>query len=377
VWIGRWREAVAEPDGATRLVRKSEVLGTIEEFPSKREAEHELWHRLQSRNFGTSGTAGPMTLRRYVAESWKPAVFPSVKYSTRLFYETNLNAHILPEFGDVPLRLIARDGVQKLLQAKARGGLSWTSVKHIRVVFSMVLSAAEMDDLVRQNVVKKTRLPRRTYTGDSRTVSVDDLRALLNALPEPSQSIASLLALTGLRIGEITALRWMDVDLTQRTLRVRQTVYKGVIDTPKTKRSNRCVPLSPLAVEIFRRQRQGTGTELVFASRAGAPLCCNNLINRQLKPTAEKLKITGMNWHWFRHASASLLDAAGASLGTVQTLLGHSSSQVTREVYMHDVPTESRSAVERMQHLLIGPGLLGPNTDPSFAGSEISGAVTD
>jgi integrase len=311
-----------------------------------------------------------MTLRRYVAESWKPAVFPSVKHSTRLFYETNLNAHILPEFGDVPLRLIARDDVQRLLQAKGRSGLSWTSVKHIRVVFGMILNAAEMDDLVRQNVVKKTRLPRRTYSEDSRTVSVADLRSLLLALPEPSRSIASLLALTGLRIGEISALRWMDVDLTQRTLRVRQTVYNGIIDTPKTKRSNRCVPLSPLAVEIFTRQRQGTGTELVFASRAGSPLCRNNLINRQLKPTAAKLKIKGMNWHWLRHASASLLDAAGASLGTVQTLLGHSSSQVTREVYMHDVPSESRNAVERMQHLLIGP-----NLDPSFAGSEISGAV--
>ena len=336
-------------------MRRSVILGTVEEIPTKRDAERELWERLQALNVGKQGASGSMTLRRFAEKMWKPSVFPSIKLSTRLFYDHNLNSHILPAFGDVALRLLTRDGVQQWLHARYRDGLSWNSVRHIRTVFGTVLNVAEMDDLIRQNVVKKTRLPRRSFGAESPTVSLVEIRLLLEALPEPSRSIAGILVLTGLRVGELLALRWSDIDLTAKTLRVRQTVYNGVFDTPKTKRSNRVVPLSPLAVEFLERQKKGSGNALIFSSGTGGPLCRRNLLNRQFKPTAEKLRQKGINWHWLRYATASLLDAAGAPLGTVQTLLGHSSPEVTREHYIHAVASESRGAIDRMQNLLVGP----------------------
>jgi integrase len=189
---------------------------------------------------------------------------------------------------------------------------------------------------------------------ESPTVSLVEIRLLLEALPEPSRPIAGILVLTGLRVGELLALRWSDIDLTAKTLRVRQTVYNGVFDTPKMKRSNRVVPLSPSTVEILERQKKGSGNALIFSSGVGGPLC-RNLLNRQFKPTAEKLGQKEINWHWLRYATASLLDAAGAPLGTVQTLLGHSSPEVTREHYIHAVASESRGAIDRMQNLLVGP----------------------
>jgi integrase len=184
---------------------------------------------------------------------------------------------------------------------------------------------------------------------------LDDLKSLLKELPEPSRSIAALIVLTGLRIGEMLALRWCDVDLTAGTLRVRQTVYEGQFDTPKTKRSRRVVPLSPIAVQILGLQKQGSGTALIFSSATGTALCRRNLLNRQFRPAAVRLGLKGFNWHWLRHLTASLLDAAGAPLGTVQTLLGHTSSEVTREYYIHAVSSESRNAVGRIEELLIGP----------------------
>jgi integrase len=129
-----------------------------------------------------------------------------------------------------------------------------------------MLNAAEMDELIRQNVVKKTRLPRRVHSEEPPLVSLDDLKSLLEELPEPSRSIAALIVLTGLRIGEMLALRWCDVDLAAGTLRVRQTVYERQFDTPKTKRSRRVVPLSPIAVQVLGLQKQGSGTTLIFAS---------------------------------------------------------------------------------------------------------------
>ena len=73
----------------------------------------------------------------------------------------------------------------------------------------------------------------------------------LDKLPTPSKPIAWLAVLTGLRIGELLALRWRDIDLVGKGLRARQTVYEGHFDTPKTKRSNRGVPLCPKALKIL------------------------------------------------------------------------------------------------------------------------------
>jgi len=65
----------------------------------------------------------------------------------------------------------------------------------------------------------------------------------------------------------------------------------------------------------------------------------------------------GVSWHWLRHANATLLDAVGTPLGTVQALLGHSSSKITREVYLHPIPADARGAVEKVEELLNRPKL--------------------
>jgi hypothetical protein len=90
------------------LCGKPVVLGALEEISSKRDAEREIWERLKLLNVGKEGSSGPMTLRRFAEELWKPSVFPSVKLSTRLFYDHNLETHILPVFGEVPLRSLTR-----------------------------------------------------------------------------------------------------------------------------------------------------------------------------------------------------------------------------------------------------------------------------
>ena len=79
-------------------------------------------------------------------------------------------------------------------------------------------------------------------------ISPEQLKKLLEALPEPTRSIASLLVFTGLRAGELLVLRWRDVDLDGGVLRVTQTVYDGHFDTPKTRSSNRTVPLGSIAI---------------------------------------------------------------------------------------------------------------------------------
>jgi integrase len=219
-----------------------------------------------------------------------------------------------------------------------------------------ILAAAEMQGLISENPVRKTKLPRRGPMAEKAPIAPETVRALLEALPEPSRSLAWLLAFTGLRIGDLVALRWRDVDLDSGLIRVRQTCYEGHFDDPKTKRSRRTVPLGSRGVEILKgRKPEVCDPEvLVFAARKGSPLSRRNLLNRQLKPTCEKLKLEGVTWHWLRHANATMLDSVGASLGTMQALLGHSSAEVTKDVYLHSVPADGRRAVQRVEDL-IGP----------------------
>jgi integrase len=94
---------------------------------------------------------------------------------------------------------------------------------------------------------------------------------------------------------------------------------------------------------------------LIFSTRTGTAFERHNLSHKQLRPTCKKLGLTGVSWHWLRHANATLLDAVGTPLGTVQALLGHSSAEITREIYLHSLPADARTAVQKVEDLLIGP----------------------
>ena len=221
------------------------------------------------------------------------------------------------------------------------------------------MAAAEADEIVPSTPVRKTRFPRRGPAKDRAVIAPDKIQELLAALPEPSRSLAHLLVFTGLRIGELLALRWRDVDLERCGLRVTQSVYEGHFDEPKSKRSKRSVPLGAKSIEILAaRKPAGVNPDaLVFSTDKGTPLDRHNRVNRQLNPTCKKLGLMGVSWHWLRHANATLLDAVGTPLGTVQALLGPSSSEVTREVYLHSIPADARAAVQKVEDLLIRPKL--------------------
>jgi integrase len=236
-------------------------------------------------------------------------------------------------------------------------------IKHIRTVFGSILEAAVRDELLASNPVRRTRLPRRGPVDEKSPIEMETVKELIEKLAEPSRSIASLLAMTGLRIGELLALRWQDIDSEKGLLSVNQTVYEGHFDEPKSRRSKRRIPLGPKCVEILAalKHTEATPSTLVFSARNGSPLSRRNLLNRQLKPAAIALKLTGVNWHWFRHAHATFLDSTGAPIGTTQALLGHSSSEITRGTYIHSVPADARQAVEGVERLFETRGrLIGP-----------------
>jgi integrase len=94
---------------------------------------------------------------------------------------------------------------------------------------------------------------------------------------------------------------------------------------------------------------------LVFATREGLPLERWNLLRKHLKPAAKKLGLPGVTWHLLRHSHATMLDSVGTPIGTMQSLLGHSTPEITREIYLHAIPEEQRRAVQSVERLVFGP----------------------
>jgi len=356
VWVARWWEEAIGYENKIERIRRSAVLGSIAEIPTKREAQQLLDDLLRRTNNGEHRPQAILTFKSFVEDRWKPDLYPTLKFSSKKFYDNMVDTHLIPVFGSTQLRLITKDAVQSFLNAKAQSGSSWKTVKLIRTAFGGIIEAAVRDDLLTSNPVRKTRLPRRAPEEDRAPISPESVRVLLERLPEPSRSIATLLALTGLRVGELLALRWQDINFDTRHISVRQTVYEGHFDVPKSKRSKRTIPVTPVAVGILESLRKpgAIPSALVFSARNGSPLSRRNLLNRQLRPACKALGLSDGNWPWLRHANATFLDAVGAPLGTVQALLGHASSEVTREIYIGSVPEQARTAAEGVEKL-IGP----------------------
>ena len=364
VWVARWWEETIDGQGKSVRVRRSEILGKVAELTSQRQAAKVLTQRMQCINGDHYSLQATRKFVDFVRVDWEPVMLPTMKYATQKSYAYFLRVHLIPALGDLPLREIGREPIQTMLNAKLAAGLAWETVHHLQCALSKILGTAMEWGYIEGNPVRMTRLPRRRRTYAKVVLTPVQLRLLVTGLAEPSRSLVFLLMLTGLRIGELLALRWRNVDLASGLARVQETVYEGHFDEPKSGHSVRLIPLGPLAVAILSERRKAGFVEpstLVFSSRTGSTLDRRTLLSRQLKPAAKAAGLGNVTWHLLRHSNATLHDSLGTPLGTVQALLGHSSSEITRQVYLHSLPQDRRLAAEKLEAHLFGPKL-----DPSF-----------
>jgi Phage integrase, N-terminal SAM-like domain len=127
-WVARYREPGIGADGGTLFVRRSEIIGTVAELPTRRDAELILSNKLHHLDSANYHPRSCCSLRDFV-EEWKAQALPALKYASQQHYEYVVETHLLPVFGNVQLRLISRESIQSLLASKLKQGLSWRSAR--------------------------------------------------------------------------------------------------------------------------------------------------------------------------------------------------------------------------------------------------------
>lgn len=175
------------------------------------------------------------------------------------------------------------------------------------------------------------------------------------------EALIVLALTTGMRQGELFALRWSDVDLQRKTLSVQRSAQEIDGDIrfvePKTDLSRRRISLSKIAVNALKSRgaiakREGHGSELVFPSPRGDVLRKSNFIRREWEPMRTAAGIPNARFHDLRHTAASLLLAEGVNPKVVQEMHGHASIRLTLDTYSHLIPTMQAGAADAFDRML-------------------------
>src|ERR687890_238300 len=309
-----------------------------------------------------------VTVGEYL-DSWlQGSVYGSVRQST-YDRDTNLvNNHIKPILGGLKLKKLNSAQIQSFYRDRLDAGLSGSTVHKMHDILRRGLAQAVKWHLVPRNVAEAATPPR-PAPKEMQALSVDEARRLLEAAGEDRLEALYVLAIhTGMRQGELLALRWQDVDLENAVASVRRTLTrsggKEVFGKPKTKKSRRCIRLTPQAVEALRvhLKRQLQDIEilgdryqdqgLVFTTNTGAPINPSNLRQRSFASLLKRAGLPHMRFHDLRHTCATLLLSRGVHPKFVQELLGHATIAITPDTYSHVMPSMGDATAKAMKDAL-------------------------
>jgi integrase len=328
-WLGQWW--VGEK-------REARVLGAVKDM-TKGEAREAVARILAEEN--AKREAGrPLSFGKFVELAYFPFYSRKWKHSTRDNNVNRISFHLASAFRDRELSSVRRDELQDLLDAKAREGLSFSVVDHLRWDLKQIFDMAEAEGQVQRNPARLLFTPKEAAKPVRRAMTMKEVQICFSVLDRRERLIAKLAILAGMRPGEIFGLTWPRLTATYAD--IRQRVYRNVIDTPKTDQSLRKAALSKgLLEEIGCWRALAVGERgWVFPSESMTPLSKDNCWRRNMHP---KLKKVGLGWANFlvmRRTHASLMKVLKADPKLVADQLGHS-LDVSQNVYTQS-PVESR-----------------------------------
>ena len=354
VWLLRYRERDASRKDGWRI--RSETLRHCE---GKKEASKELERRMREVNELNNGSSRQpqVTLAEFVQVPWalyldNKEARPSTCYS----YDCMLRRHILPEFGSMLMEQIGPMQItrffEKLRQHKLSSHYQLNFYALLRTLFEL---AVKYEILPASPIRKKLHRPR-SRPREKPSLTAEQILQVLGEIPTPWKPLFLCLALTGLRIGELLALRWKNVDWESKKVRITHALWRGQLERPKTEASMRVLHLPEIlykGLRVHRERSLFTAPEDFLFCRADGTACDPGFLREQvLYPALDRVGIQRSprryGFHLFRHSAASIVHSETGSLKLAQKQLGHAKLSTTADIYVHTNGEDQEQAAEAL-----------------------------
>ena len=374
VWEFRYRKDC----GGTRRLKQLTLSTT--RYPSEaqaRRAVERLLIKLNAEAQSSSSIAEPTfgaLIDRFIKserlveirnQNPGPTMIEGLQYSTAGSYLTILERHIRPQWGQRTIRQVRSWAVQDWLTALSAAPKYKGKIKALlhrlfekAMLWEMIELQRNPMTLVEVRGISKRR--KKPFV-----LTIEQYLLLLDQLPEAYRTMATVAQSTGLRVSEILALKWGDVDFEQLTMRVTRKIVNGRVGRVKTEYSEDELPLDPDFAALllhWKRQCPLSPEGWVFSNPVtGQPYYASEIQKDYLRPAGEKvgLQVHGqrasLGWHTFRHTYRSLLDATGAPIGVQQKLMRHAQVSTTMDVYGNALMESKREANSKVVGLLLRP----------------------
>ena len=316
---------------------------------------------------------------------------PTLRASTRNNYENVIHNHVLPEIGNIPLNKLSQNDLQqfygrlkkngrKRLTEQYGAGLSDRMVRMCHAVCRSALERAVRDDLLRANPAIGCKLPPKKAKEMQVLTPPEITRFLIQAREEGYYELFLLELTTGMRRGEILALKWRDLNLKTGELHISRQVLKVngkvLISTPKTKSSNRMILLPPEMTELLAELKTRTDSEWIFPS----PLDLTqprhpSAVYHRFQKILERANCKRVRFHDLRHTFATMALENGMDIKTLSAMIGHVSAETTLNIYSHITDTMQQQAAARIDREIAGADT--PIPEPTATDKASDSEATD
>lgn len=316
---------------------------------------------------GTYNESSSMTVAEWMEVWLLEYKKRSLKKSSYLNVRQRVTDYIIPQFSRLQLRNLTPEAVQRFVNRLVDRGLSARTVNDIYGDLSRGLKQAINNGLITRDVCGNIELPEIPPKKETRVLTPDEQKRFIESAKEDYYGdLFILLMSTGLRIGEGAALQWKDVNFEDGTLTVSKTLssvrdyddpndkWHNEVSSPKTKSSNRVVPLMPNVLNMLKEKKKDSAAdELIFKSVKGESVrfgSARHHFNEILK--AAGIEKQGLHPHCLRHGFATRAFEAGIDIRIVQELLGHATLNMTASIYTHVFHDKKKEAVKLLEDML-------------------------